>query len=265
MLLDRTPLQTPASSAAIEADTLSLMAQRLVPLMIRSAPADAASREVLRRLRHWNFHMDRDQVAPLLFTAWLRQFSRTTLFGRFGDAVAGYWDLKPRVMEAVLTRRPDWCADPKRPGAETCVTRLAQSLRATLAELRRAYGDDMTTWRWGRAHIAVFANPVFSQVPVLRDWVDPSISTPGAYDTVNRGPSLIRDDRRPFEQVFGAGLRIITDLAAPADSRMIVTTGQSGNPLSPRFADLVRRWRDFAWLFPGRAAAVSTLELEPSR
>ena len=37
-------------------------------------------------------------------------------FGRFGDAVSGYWDLKSRVMEAVLTERPDWCDDPKRPG-----------------------------------------------------------------------------------------------------------------------------------------------------
>ena len=32
-LLAATPVQTPASSAAIQADTLSLMAQRLVPLM----------------------------------------------------------------------------------------------------------------------------------------------------------------------------------------------------------------------------------------
>ncbi len=264
-LLDKTPVQTPQSSAAIEADTLSLMAERLVPLMTQITPADAASHQAIDRLKHWDFHMDRDQVAPLLFTAWLRQFSHTILFGRFGDAVAGYWDLKPRVMEAVLTRRPDWCADPMRRGAETCATRLAQSLQAALTELRQAYGDDMAKWRWGRAHVAVFANPVFSRIPVLREWYDPSISTPGGYDTVNRGPSLIRDDRHPFEQVFGAGLRIITDLAAPKDAQMIVTPGQSGNPLSRHFADLIRRWRDFAWLFPGRASPVATLELVRAR
>ncbi|MGH7031015.1 MAG: penicillin acylase family protein, partial [Stellaceae bacterium] len=264
-LLDKTPVQSPASSAAIEADTLSLMAQRLVPLMTRITGNDAASREALRRLRHWDFRMDRAKVAPLLFTAWLRQFSHAVLFGRFGDAVAGYWDLKSRVMKAVLTRRPDWCADPKRPGAETCATRLAQSLDAALAELRRAYGDDMANWQWGRAHVAVFTNPVLSRIPVLRDWLDPSISTPGGYDTVNRGPSSIRDDRHPFEQVFGAGLRIITDLAAPKDARMIITPGQSGNPLSGHFADLLRRWRDFAWLYPGHATAISTLELVPAK
>jgi penicillin G amidase len=263
-LLDATPVQSPSTSAAIQADTFSLMAKQLAPLMTRIAPTDETSREAVELLRHWDFHMDRDTAAPLLFTAWLRQLSHAILFGRFGDAVAGYWDLKPEVIEAVLTERPDWCDDPKHPGTETCASRLAQSLAAALAELRRAYGDDMAQWRWGRAHVAFFANPVFSRIPVLRDWFDPSIPTGGASDAVDHAPSLIRTGQLPFEQVFGASLRIITDLASPKESQMIVTPGQSGNPLSGHFADLLRRWRDFELLVPDHAAVVSTLDLAPA-
>lgn len=263
-LLNATPVQTPATSAAIQADTLSLEAKRLMPLMTQISPADAPSRQALDLLRKWDFRMDRDKAAPLLFTAWLRQFSRAVLFGRFGTAVAGYWDLKPDVMEAVLTERPDWCDDPKWPGKQNCAGRLAESLAAALAELRQAYGDNMAEWRWGRAHVAVFANPVFSRIPILRDWFSPSISTGGAADTVDHAPSLIRNDQHPFEQTFGAGLRIITDLAAPEDSHMIVTPGQSGNPLSGHYADLLHRWRDFGLLVPGRANAASTLDLVPA-
>jgi penicillin G amidase len=264
-LLAATPVQDPVSSAAIQADTLSLMAEHLVPLMTRAIDASETNREAIDRLRHWDFHMDAEKVEPLLFTAWLREFSRSILFGRFGDAISDYWDLKPRVMEAVLTERPDWCHDPKHSGQQTCATRLAQSLDAALAQLRRDYGSDMAKWRWGRAHIAVFANPVFSRILVLRDWLEVAISTSGAYDTLNRGPSTIRDNARPFEHRYGAGLRIITDLAAPSDARMMTTPGQSGEPLSSHFADLVRRWRDFDWLVPGRSAAVSTLVLAPER
>src|SRR6266853_198611 len=114
-LLAATLVQSPASSAAIEADTLSPMAQRLVPLMTWMTPADDGSREALLRLGRWDFRMDRDKVEPLLFTAWLREFSRVVLSDRFGDAVSGYWDLKPRVMEAVLTEHEDWCDDSKQP------------------------------------------------------------------------------------------------------------------------------------------------------
>jgi penicillin amidase len=262
-LLDATPAQTPTTSAAIQADTLSLMAERLVPLMTRITPGDPASRQALELMRQWDFRMARDQAAPLLFTAWLRQFSHAVLFGRFGEAVAGYWDLRPQVIEAVLTRRPDWCDDPKRPGSQTCADRLEQSLAAALAELRNAYGGDMANWKWGQAHVAVFVSPVLGRMPVVGDWFVPSISTGGAMDTVDHAPSLIRSDQRPFMQTFGASLRMVTDLAAPEDSQMIVTPGQSGNPLSGHFADLLGRWRDFGRLVPGRAAAIATLDLVP--
>jgi penicillin amidase len=264
-LLAATPEQSPGSSAAIQADTLSLMAQRLVPLMTRTIAKSDNTREAVERLLHWDFHMDRDKAEPLLFTAWLREFSRAVLFGRFGDAVSDYWDLRPGVMEAVLTQRQEWCDDPKRPGKESCATRLGQALDAALARLRRDYGDNMTEWRWGRAHIAVFANPVFSRIPVLRDWLGVAIATSGAYDTLNRGPSTIRDEANPFEQRFGAGLRMIADLSSPADARMITTPGQSGEPLSTHYADLLHRWRDFDWLVPGQSRAVSTLVLAPGR
>ena len=139
------------------------------------------------------------------------------------------------------------------------------SLDSALARLRRDYGPDISQWQWRRAHVAVFANPVFGRIPVLRDWLEIAIPTPGAYDTPNRGPSTIRDDATPFEQRFGAGLRIITNLAAPEDARIISTPGQSGDPLSPHYADLLKRWRNFDWLVPGRASAVSTLVLVPER
>ena len=235
----------------------------MVPLMTRINGADEKSKEAILRLRRWDFHMDRDKVEPLLFTAWLREFSREILLDRLGDAATGYWDLKPRVMEAVLTEHEDWCDDPKQREHKGCAARLADALGAALAQLRQAYGADMTQWRWGRAHIAMFANPVFSRIPMLRDWLGIGIPTSGGYDTLDRGPSTIRDDAQPFAQRFGAGLRIITDLAAPNDAIMMVTPGQSGNTLSGHFADLLRRWRDFAWLSPGRSAAVATLVLVP--
>ncbi|HVC55616.1 MAG TPA: penicillin acylase family protein [Stellaceae bacterium] len=263
-LLAATPRQTPAASAAIEADTLSLAAGRLVPLMTRITPANAAARQAIARLRGWDLRMDASEVAPLLFTAWLREFAHGVLFGHLGKAAAGYWGLKPQVMEAVLTAHPEWCGAPQQ-RATSCNALLATTLDAALARLRAADGADMGDWQWRRAHIARFANPVFGRIPVLRDWVDIAVPTSGGFDTVNRGLTTIRDAAHPYVQRFGAGLRIITDLASPRESRMIAVPGQSGNPLSTHFADLVQRWRQFGWLVPGRAAAVATLTLEPLR
>jgi penicillin amidase len=261
-LLSATPLQSPAASAAIEADTLSIAARRLVPLMTRIAPGGAMAREAIERLAGWDFHMDPDKVEPLLFTAWLREFAHDVFLRHLGEAAADYWDLKPQVIEAVLSTHPEWCSSGKEM-AGSCDALLADALDAALAELGRAYGPRMAEWQWGRAHIARFENPVFGRIAVLRDWVELSVPTAGGFDTVNRGSTTIRDPVHPYIQRFGAGLRIITDLASPADSRMIAVPGQSGSPLSPHFSDLLQRWRQFEWLVPGRAAPVSTLTLAP--
>src|SRR5262249_46167074 len=152
------------------------------------------------------------------FTAWLRAFARAVLFARLGDAAADYWDLRPQVMEAILTERPDWCADPKQPKTKTCETRLLATLDTALGELRRDYGSDMNAWKWGRAHIARFPNPIFDRIDKLSDWLRVAIPASGSYDTLDRGATTVRDDNRPYEQTFGAGLRIITDMAEPSGS-----------------------------------------------
>ncbi|MGE5270328.1 MAG: penicillin acylase family protein [Thiohalocapsa sp.] len=261
-LLTATPVQSPAASAAIQADTLSIAARHLVPLMTTIAPGDALAKAALQRLRGWNDHMEADKVAPLLFTAWLRAFAHEVFATHLGASGEDYWDLRPEVIEAVLRDHPEWCA-PLRTPAGSCDRLLVAALDKALGELRVAYGDDIDRWQWGRAHIARFTNPVFGRIPVLRDWLDVGVPTSGGFDTVNRGSTTIRDAAHPFVQRFGAGLRIITDLAAPDSSRMIAVPGQSGNPLSSHFSDLLERWRDFDYLLPGRAAAVSTLTLEP--
>src|SRR5207253_3400822 len=120
----------------------------------------------------------------------------------------------------ILTEHEDWCDDPKEPGQKGCAVPLANSLAAALGQLRQLYGADMAQWRGGRAHVAMFANPVFSRIPVLRDWLDISIPTSGAYDTLNRGPSTIPDDCHPYEQRFGPSPRIITGPGAPHHALM---------------------------------------------
>jgi penicillin amidase len=281
-LLGAEPLQSPAASSAIQADTLSIAARRLVPLMSRIDPADEPSRQAIERLRAWDSRMDADAVEPLLFTAWLRTFAEAVFVGRLGEAGRDYWSLRADVIENVLTRGPEWCVAPpqstnvgdRAPAQASdaagvppngCDALLAATLDRALAGLRAAYGADMSKWRWERAHIAKFPNAVFSRVPLLRDWIDVAIPTSGGSDTVNRGSMTIRDDAHPYEHNHGAGMRIITDLSDPAGSRMIAAPGQSGNPLSPHFSDLLRRWRNFDYLVPGKAAPVATLTLEPAQ
>jgi penicillin amidase len=262
-LLDETPLQSADASASIEADTLSLMARRLLPLMTRLKPKDARETAALGLLGHWDYRMDEGAAAPLIFTAWLRELDRGLFADRLGAAFEDYWNLRPAVVESVLTGHPEWCSPPATPNEESCPARLEQALGRALDQLTAAQGADMTAWRWGNAHVATFAHPIFSHIPVLSDLLAIAIPAGGGADTVNRGDMAIADSDHPFRDLHGSGLRMILDFADLDRSRFMIVPGQSGNPLSPNYADLLHPWHDFAWLSLGREAHGSTLVLTP--
>ena len=244
------------SSAAIQADTLSLMAQQLVPLMTGIVPRPTSGPRGRRAAAALGFphgprqgraaavHRLAARLQPLDPVRPARRCRRRLL----GFAAAGHGGGADPA--AGMVRRPEAARR-----GELCERASSTALDAALAELRRGYGDEMAQWRWGRAHVASFPNAVFSGCRCCATG-SRRRSRPGR---LRHGQS--RPERRsattrsPFEQRFGAGLRIITDLAAPDESRMIIAPGQSGNPLSPHYADLLQRWRDFDWLMPGRAAA----------
>jgi penicillin G amidase len=252
----------PDDFAAIQADTLSLMARDLVPLMTAIRPREARDQNAIERLKAWNFRMDRGLVEPLIFTAWLREFGRALFAKKLGDVFPDYWAPRPRVVQGILTDHRDWCL-PENGTPGDCVSLLATSLHRALAQLAAHYGDDIAGWNWGRAHVAPFANQFWSNVPGLRNWFSLDIPTDGGSDTVNRG-DMEYNSETPFANRHGPGLRMIVDLAAPATARFLIAPGQSSNPLSPHYSDLAYRWRDFAWLTLGTTPIVSVTHLLPA-
>ena len=80
---------------------------------------------------------------------------------------------------------------------------------------------------------------------------------------MNAGGMFIGDEDEPFLDRHGPSLRMIVDLAAPDEARFMIVPGQSGNPLSPHWGDLVRPWRDVAYLTFGSDESGGVLTLEP--
>jgi len=239
------------------------MTRQVLPLMLQAPPTDDRQEAALERLRAWDGRMDADAVEPLIFTAWLRELNRGLFEERLGSSFGDYWGLRPLVVRDILTGHQEWCSDATPPTTDNCDTRLAEALGRALDQLTAAYGADMAGWRWGRAHIATFPHPVLSRIPLLGDWLAVAIPAGGGDDTVNRGGTSLGNPEHPFRDVHGAGLRMILDFADLDDSRFMVVPGQSGNPLSAHYADLLRRWRDFEWLRLGPAATGDTLALVP--
>lgn len=256
-LLDGTPKQSPDTMAAIQGDTLSLMTRDLLPLMLVTLPSNPRAQAAMDQLRAWDGRMSRDRIEPLIFSAWLRELNRTLFAAKLGPNFADYWSLRPDAVRAVLTSHPDWC------GAAGCGAALSQSLDRALDDLATRYGFDPGALNWGKAHHAIFEHPLWSKLPRLQDWLTPNIAADGGIDTINAGAFFVRDDDTPFADRFGPVMRMVVDMAEPGSARFMVVPGQSGNPLSPHWDDLLTPWRNVDYVSIGGDASGGTLVLTP--
>ena len=91
----------------------------------------------------------------------------------------------------------------------------------------------------------------------------------GEKETVKAGVLDVADEERPLAQNHGAGYRAVYDLAEPERSVFVISTGQSGNPLSSHYEDYAEPLRDGRYLpmLTDRSAveedALGTLALTP--
>src|SRR5207247_8371647 len=65
--------------AAIHADRVSVPARELIEILARVRPSDAASREALDLLLAWDGVMDRDAIAPLVYSAFRDRVMRSLM------------------------------------------------------------------------------------------------------------------------------------------------------------------------------------------
>lgn len=251
-VLDAMPRGTLEQSLALQNDILSIPARTLMPFLLKTEAASPAAKDALALLSDWDFKLDRTRPEPLIYNNWLNKLNAALLEDELGPEFGSFRRPKTELVARILSGTAiasdpglNWCDDIRTPQAESCAQILASSLDDSLAEIGATYGDDMSAWRWGDVHRATLPHPILSRIQLLSDIFDISVETDGGAETVKRaGMSFNGPIDKRFNDRHGAGYRAVYDLANPNNSRFMIATGQSANPLSPHYGSFAERWRD---------------------
>jgi penicillin amidase len=271
-VLDSRRKHSLAELQALQADTRSLAVPKLLPWLQKAQSAHPLAAAAKQQLAGFDGEMAADKPAPLIYWAWQRQLGLAML----GDdlAVLDAKALGSRTfldaIEAMLARDDArWCDDQRTPAAETCAQQADRAFGAALDELQALQGPDPAAWRWGQAHQLRAEHRPFSNVKPLARWFELRAPVGGDTHTVNVSRVNLRADGRTGELYLnehGPSLRAVYDLADPAKSGFMHSSGQSGIPWSRHYKDLLPRWVAVqylpVWGQPGAPKAV--LSLKPS-
>jgi penicillin amidase len=243
---------------SIQLDRVSLQAAELLPFLLDTVPADAASRDALARLSAWNREFSPDSPAAAIYAAWYAGLARMPQ-DELGSTPLG--TVRSRFLINALRSDSPWCDDVRTPVRETCAGFRTATLRDALSLLRDRLGADGARWRWDRLHRARFPHGVFEAVRGLRSLFSLETGQGGDASTVNVGAYRLDGS---FRMTDGPSYRQIIDLSREGGDLFVHPTGQSGNVFDRRYRDLLPLWREGQYL-PSRDAPAKILRLVPKK
>ena len=254
-LMQNREVHTRDSFIEAQLDSVSPTARALLPLIgaelwfqSENAPANTSlgRRQVaLELLANWNGEMNEHLPEPLIYAAWVRALQIRLIEDELGPLHEEFTQVEPLFIEKVyrdIVGAGQWCDVVQSTPVETCAEIARLALDDALAGLEKTYGSEITALRWGEAHQATHDHPVLGNIPVLKWFVNIRQWTSGGDNTLQRGKT-IGTGPNPYLNVNAGAYRGVYDFADPDSSVYIISTGQSGHPLSRHYDDLGELWR----------------------
>ncbi|MCU4651919.1 penicillin acylase family protein [Roseibacterium sp. SDUM158016] len=254
-LMQDRQVHTRDSFVEAQLDTVSAAARNILPLVARdlwfieeAAPEgtpDRRRQRALELLAEWNGEMNEHLPEPLIYVAWMRALQQRLIRDELGPLAEEFRALEPVFIERVfrdVNGAAEWCDVAPSTADENCTEIARLALDDALQELVERYGTDVESWRWGAAHEAHHDHPVLGDTRLFSWIVNIRQPTSGGDFTLQRG-QIAAEGPDPYANIHAAGYRGVYDFADPDSSVFIISTGQSGHPLSRHYDDLGELWR----------------------
>src|SRR6202790_1084867 len=220
----------------LQGDVVSMPARELQVLL--SAAAKNSTDAATRLLLHWNASVDRDSAAAALYELWLGEIEHQMLHRL---APENAWKaLQGRLpLTVILQRLQNPTEETFGPQLQAARNRLLlDALSTATAKLKSLQGNDSSAWAWGRLHTVTFHHPLelLEGAKLLFD-VGP-VPRPGDNYTINDAGY----SGEKFDQISGPSYREILDVGNWDESVVANVPGESGQPGSAHYSDLLPYW-----------------------
>ncbi len=227
-----------ADFESLQHDEVSLLARQLTTVLREAKGASAQLQPFVEMLTRWDCRLSKDSAAAALFELWLPNLV-PAVFKPHVPAKAwpsvGSSRLLGKTIEALRAPQPRWFGENAREGRDAA---LLRSLENAVNDARSRLGADSSSWRWGALHIAPFTHALSTNAERRALFDLPAVERGGDGNTVNNTSG------GGFRQNHGASFREILDVSDWDRSVATSVPGQSGQPGSKHYGDLLPLWAE---------------------
>lgn len=221
------------SLRTLQNDNFNLLAQTILPLMLGQLQPQAlkpSQHRAWQELSRWNYYNDAPAIGATLFEVWWPLLAKAIWDDEFGssDTLPRRYPSRDRTVN-LLQQQPQarWFDNVQTPGKETRDLLIRQSFTATVDSLIRKHGPFGPAWAWGN-HKGTYLQHL-ARVPAFgKNHIDIG----GGRNIVNAAT-----DRT------GPSWRMVVALGPRVKAYGVYPGGQSGNPGSFYYDNLVETWR----------------------
>lgn len=231
-VLSQNILFKPEDFQRLQMDTKNLIAVAAVPQFLAWIDPSTLSSDqaaVYHCLKEWDCHNDPDAIAPTIFSMWWRNLERAIWEDELGkDRTYFMYPFWYRTLDLVLQEpQSPWMDNINTPEKETAMDLVRMSFDKTCQFLIHKYGKLGTNWNWAKHKGTQI--PHLARIPGLGK----------EYVACGGGRHIVQ----ACSKEFGASWRMVVSLEPQIKAWGIYPGGQSGNPGSPYYDNLLQDWQ----------------------
>lgn len=265
-----------ASTQRLQTDLLSIPWREVRDAVLAVPPVDGDAERGLALLRPWDGVVAGDSPAAAVFVRFTAEMTRRVAEAKAPNSSAwalGKSDTPVVEYTVFVLRRVGHLSRLIRQQPEGWFARgwqaeMSDALAAAVRDLRARHGKNTRSWAWGKVRPLVLKHRVGVRKPLDKVFNRGPFPLGGDTDTVAQASY---DPLDPYgNPLYIASMRMVVDVGNWEASRFSLPGGQSGNPLSRHYDDLLRFWLrgggvPIAWSPESVASAARrTLRLTPS-